>query len=144
MGRKVRALSLSATQRKELVDSLSRTDSIKYARRCKIILLKSSTPTPSNIQIAKELQVQPVTVDKWLRRYRQQGLQGLQSRPIPGRPAIFDPVRDKALVEEQVKKSRQRLKVAHAAIQEAKGRKMSIDTLRSFLKSLAHDSADYV
>ena len=144
MGRKAKPLFLSEEQRQELLKSLSRTDSIKYARRCKIILLKSSTPTLSNVRIGEELKVQPVTVDKWLRRYRQQGLQGLQSKPIPGRPTIFDPIRDKALVEEQVKKSRQRLKIAHAAIQKAKGRQMSIDTLRTFLKSLAHDSADYV
>jgi transposase len=144
MGRKVTPLELSVDERKELEEALRRTDSIKYARRCKIILLKGASISPSNTSIAEEVGVQLVTVAKWVSRYREDGLSGLESKPIPGRPSIFDPVRDAAMVKEQVKKSRQRLSLAHAAIEEAKGKKMNVDTLRRFLKNLAHDSTDYV
>ena len=144
MGRKVISLDISVEERQELERALERTDSIKYARRCQIILLKASESSPTNANIAQQLGTQEITVAKWVRRYRQQRIAGLRSKPIPGRPAIFDPVRDAAMVKEQVKKSRQRLILAKAAIEEAKGKKMSADTLRRFLKNLAHDSTDYV
>jgi transposase len=144
MGRRVTSLDLSVEDRQELEKALRRTDSIKYARRCKIILLKGSPVSPSNGSIAKHIGVQLVTVAKWVRRYRKDGISGLQSKPIPGRPAIFDPIRDAAMVKEQVKKNRQRLSLAQAAIEKAKGRQMSPDTLRRFLKNLTQHSTDYV
>lgn len=144
MGRRVTPLILSAEERNALETALAGTDSIKYARRCHIILLKASSPSPANALVATQLNTQAVTVAKWISRYRQDGLSGLESKPIPGRPSIFDPVRDAAMVREQVIKSRQRLSLAKAEIEKAKGTKMSAETLRRFLKNLAHDSTDYV
>lgn len=144
MGRQVTPLKLSTEEREALDLALARTDSIKYARRCQIILLKASETCLTNAAIADQLDTQQVTVAKWVRRYRQEGLAGLASRPIPGRPCIFDPKRDAVLVRKQVEKSRQRLILAKAEIEKAKGMKMSTQTLRRFLKNLAHDSTDYV
>ena len=144
MGRKVTPIKLSDEQRKELQAEYKRTDSRRYARRCLIILRKADSDQPSNELIASELKVQEVTVAKWVSRYRQKGISGLNSKPIPGRPNIFDPERDAQMVKEQVKCSRQRLELARKEIEKLKGMSMSSQTLRRFLKNLAHDSADYV
>lgn len=143
MGRKVIPLDLGVAERQALEDALKRSDSRKYARRCQIVLRKSHADRPSNSTLATELGVQEITVAKWLRRYRQAGLAGLHDRPIPGRPAIFDAVRDAALVRQQVQLSRQRLRQAHAQLEQARGQRFSDATLRRFLKNLALASGDY-
>lgn len=144
MGRRVAVLELSECDREALQGALARTDSRKYARRCHLILRKAAEDRPSNAALARELGLQQVTVAKWIRRYRSGGLAGLRDLPIPGRPAIFDAVRDAARVRQQVQESRQRLRVAHAQIEQSQGQALSEVTLRRFLKSLAHASGDYV
>lgn len=40
----------------------------------------------TNYRIAKELGISRNTVKKWRYRFAQEGMDGLESRPIPGRP----------------------------------------------------------
>lgn len=144
MGRKVSPLQLDEEQRQTLESAYRRTDSRKYARRCRIILRKADVDQPSNETIARELNMQEVTVAKWISRYRQAGLAGLTSRPIPGRPRLLNEEQDAQLVCEQVKRNRQRLELARLEIEKQKGQRMSSATLRRFLKTLGGDSEDCV
>jgi transposase len=44
-----------------------------------------------NRQIKRRLNTSVDTVIRWRKRYKQQGIDGLQDRPRPGRPPTFSP-----------------------------------------------------
>ena len=41
------------------------------------------------IEVARELEVSPSAVSRWMSKYRQKGWDGLKAKPKPGRPIIF-------------------------------------------------------
>ena len=61
------------------------------ALRARIVLRSADGDRPSNLQISRELGCDNHTVGKWRRRYRDQGLSGLQDAVRPGRPKIIAP-----------------------------------------------------
>lgn len=63
-----------------------------FALRCQVILRAAAPAHPSNLQVAQELQCNRHTVGRWRSRYLEQGLQGLQDAPRPGRPRRFSPL----------------------------------------------------
>jgi len=63
------------------------------AFRCQVILRAAAPERPSNLQVAQELHCNRHTVGRWRSRYLEQGLQGLQDAPRPGRPRRFSPLR---------------------------------------------------
>ena len=136
MGRRVKVLQLSSVERQALEDAYQQTKDKRYAYRCRILLLKSDPTGHSNKEIAKILDLTVASVVTWLKRYREEGLAGLSSRPIPGRPNILNFHQDGPTVKEQVKLHRQRLGVAHDLIQAKVGKQFSQPTLHRFLKSL--------
>lgn len=77
------------------LESLMRAHSTPQALafRCRVILRAAAPDRPSNLQVASELQCNRHTVGRWRRRYRQDGLSGLQDAPRPGRPRRFSPLR---------------------------------------------------
>jgi putative transposase len=60
--------------------------------RCQLILRAAAADRPSNLQVAKDLHCDRHTVGRWRSRYLEQGLQGLQDAPRPGRPRRFSPL----------------------------------------------------
>src|ERR1051326_3928065 len=58
---------------------------------CQLILRAAAADQPSNLQVATELSCDRHTVGRWRSRYVEQGLQGLQDAPRPGRPRRFSP-----------------------------------------------------
>lgn len=136
MGRIVNILSISADARSAVDQAYRSTNDKRYATRCRIILLKSDPLGYTNASVAQILDITPVVVTTWLKRYREEGLPGLTSRPIPGRPGILNFYQDGPTVKEQVKLARQRLGKAHQKIEEAVGKQFSPTTLRRFLKDL--------
>jgi transposase len=65
----------------------SRTEAARLVERARMVLKASEGA--SLIQIAAELEVDPRTVESWLRRFNEQGLAGLQDRPRSGRPVTY-------------------------------------------------------
>jgi putative transposase len=63
------------------------------AFRCQVILRAAAPDRPSNLQVAQALHCNRHTVGRWRSRYLEQGLQGLQDAPRPGRPRRFSPLR---------------------------------------------------
>lgn len=52
----------------------------------RMTIIRRAAEGQTNYQIAKELGVSRNTVKLWRYRYAREGLEGLRSRPIPGRP----------------------------------------------------------
>jgi transposase len=75
-----------------------------------------------------------------LSRYQDESIEGLLTKPGRGRKAKLDPAKDATPVLMAVKANRQRLIVAKAEFEAEGGTKVSRDTLRRFLKSLADDT----
>lgn len=66
------------------------------ARRARIILLASQGQ--SNRQISLKVGCQPEVVSEWRRRYQTQGLEALEDRRRPGRPAKISAAQKKVIV----------------------------------------------
>ena len=73
-------------QRKEL-DQLYRTTKTPRVRTRAQMILLSAEQGLKGPQIAAIVRESEATVLRWLKRYRAEGLQGLQDAPRPGRPA---------------------------------------------------------
>ena len=74
--------------------------------RAKIVLLAAEGHT--NAEIARRLDTTERSVGKWRRRFREEGLPGLDEKPRPGRPRSFSPLasrRDQGAVCELPAKS---------------------------------------
>jgi transposase len=69
--------------------SHSRTEEARLVERAKIIRLASAGKTVS--QIAEAVGIDEKTVRKWLKRFREQGLQGLSDAPRCGAPSHYTP-----------------------------------------------------
>ena len=65
-------------------------------KRARIVLLAAAGR--STRSIAKEVGVQPRIVSLWRHRYADQGLEGLQDRPRPGKQPIYTKATDKRIL----------------------------------------------
>jgi len=61
------------------------------AFRARLILRCAHAPSPSNTEVAADLECDADTVSKWRRRFRTHRLDGLYDLPRSGRPAAFSP-----------------------------------------------------
>ena len=85
-------VSLTADERTRM-EALVRAHSTPQALalRCRLILRSAAPDQPSNVHVATELPCERHTVGRWLQRYLQHGLTGLQDAPRAGRPRRFSP-----------------------------------------------------
>ncbi|MBD5307469.1 MAG: helix-turn-helix domain-containing protein [Bacteroides sp.] len=104
--------------------------------RCRAILLKSEHL--SNAEVARKLDVVVPSVFNWTKRYSENGISGLKTRPGQGRKPIMD-CSDEALVREAVSQERQSVKSAKSMWEKASGKKASDITFKRFLEILAQD-----
>jgi len=65
-------------------------------KRARIVLLAAAGR--STRSIAKEVGVQPRIVSLWRHRYADHGLEGLQSKPLPGKQPIYTKTTDKRIM----------------------------------------------
>src|SRR6266568_4556878 len=75
----------------------ARSTPVGKLKRVKIIWLASQAkPTP---EIAKQLEVSERMVRKWLKRFREQGLAGLEEAPRSGRPMTYTPEEVSSIIQ---------------------------------------------
>lgn len=86
------------------MDSLKNTDFKTLSNKQKSIQMKMRLLAlahfkegHSRTEIAKYLKVSRTSVNKWVRIFLEEGLDGLQERPRTGRPAFLTPVQQKQL-----------------------------------------------
>lgn len=130
MGR-IKVVELSESQRQALERAYRTGRTHSYRQRCKGVLLKSEKR--SSAEVARELGCNEVTVNVWLERYEQGGIEGLKTRAGRGRKPIFAEA-DLEKVKEVVAEHRQKLSVAREELEQALGKSFSQDTLKRFVK----------
>lgn len=134
MGRKPTQLQLSKEQQSALERYYETSSDPFFSRRCHGVLLK--TKGLSNAKIAELLMVTPLSVQNWVRAYRQGGIELLKPQPGRRRPPRLNCQQNKSLIEQAVKKDRQRLSQACELIAEQTGQKISVRTLQRVLKKI--------
>ena len=72
-------------------------DVARDLKRARIVLLAAAGR--STRSIAKEVGVQPRIVSLWRHRYADHGLEGLQSKPLPGKQPIYTKATDKRILK---------------------------------------------
>ena len=102
-----------------------------------MILLKSESKTSK--EVATLLMTNEVSVNQWLARYKEQGLEGLRTKHGQGRKPILNKATDEQKIKAVVKKERQRLKLAKAELESDLDKEFSLKTLKRFLKKLTAD-----
>lgn len=84
----IKVLELSEVDRLKLEKGYHNGPTHSFRIRCKSILLKSEGKSAS--KIAEILEVTVPTVYTWVKRYEENGIKGLETRPGQGRKPIMD------------------------------------------------------
>ena len=132
-----RYITLSPTQRQELLDGKKTGKSHLYRCRCNLILL--SDQGYDMTQIASLESITRQTVANWFNRYEAGGIRGLQTTKGQGRPPIvrLDNKKEVNKIERLVKRHPQKLDQALEKIKATTGKSMSKKTLQRLLKKSA-------
>ena len=106
-------------------------------QRCQVVLLKATGRTSQDVgQVVGLCQV---SVNSWVKRDGQEGIEGLKTKPGRGRKPLLSVAQDEEAIRAAVQANRQRIALAKAAweAQRASGRPaVGRDTFRAFLKAL--------
>ena len=108
-----------------------------FRTRCEVILLKTLDLTSE--QVAKLTSMTYVSVNTWTRRYREEGIEGLKTKPGRGRKAVLQMEVDKEAILQAVKANRQRIQTAKAVWEQGTNKAVSLTTFKAFLKVLTDD-----
>ena len=138
---KTKVVELSPEQRAALEKGYRKGTSHAFRTRCRMVLLKSEKR--SSLEVADILGCCEIVVNNWLRRYEEEGIEGLKTRPGRGRKPILSTQDPKHLqaVKAEIAKHPQSVKTVIAKLDEKLDVRMHPDTLKRFLKKLATASA---
>ncbi len=135
MGRIIK-IELTNNQRSELENGYRNGKTHSFRTNCQIVLLKSEGRKSD--EIASFLGSSEQKVNRWLWRYKLEGLKGLEIRQGRGRPAILQ-IEHTESIKEAVRRHRQRISVARVELEKSIGKEFSQKTLSRFLKNLTAD-----
>lgn len=128
----IKVLELSEVDRLKLEKGYHNGPTHSFRIRCKSILLKSEGKSAP--QIAEMLEVTVPTVYAWVKRYEENGIKGLETRPGQGRKPIMD-CSDEEAVRMAIEEDRQSVSKAREAWQNATGKETSDITFKRFLET---------
>ena len=134
--RKAVRLELSGAQRIELERGYRMGSKHCFRMRCLALLLKAEGL--SCLEVGERTRMEQHTVRKWLKRYGEEGVKGLETRPGRGRKPIMD-CSDEEAVRRAIEQDRQSVNKAREAWQQASGKEASESTFKRFLSALAQD-----
>jgi transposase len=140
MGR-IRKPVFTTEQRSELEEGYQHGKQHCFRQRCQMLLLKSQGL--SSKSVGELLDACEVSVNTWLDRWESSGIAGLKNRPGQGKKPILDETSDREIVHEAVRRNRQQLKLARLEVETELKKKLSVKTLKRFLKKVADDSSGY-
>ena len=133
---KATRIELSEAQRAELEKGYRKGDRHCFRMRCLAVLLKSEGL--SSAKVGERVEMNEHTVNSWVKRYREEGMKGLETRPGRGRKPIMD-CTDEDAVRRAIEQDRQSVNKAREAWQQATGKEASESTFKRFLSALAQD-----
>ena len=134
--RKAVRLELSEAQRLELEPGYRMGEKHCFRMRCLALLLKAEGLSAT--EVGERTGMEQHTVRKWLKRYEEEGIKGLETRPGRGRKPIMD-CSDEEAVRWAIEQDRQSVNKAREAWQQASGKEASESTFKRFLSALAQD-----
>ena len=136
MGR-VNTPLLSESDKVALTEGLRTGKAHCFRTRCQVILLKATGRGSKEVGEITAMDYQ--SVNGWVKRYKADGLAGLQTKPGRGRKPLLCPEVDQESVVAVVKEHRQRIQTAKAEWEQESEKSVSLSTFKSFLKVLAAD-----
>ena len=139
MGR-VNTPTLNEEERLALENELRTSKSHAMRMRCQAILLKSDGRKSKDV--GGIVGMCHVSVNSWLKRYKDEGISGLLTKPGRGRKPLIQQQRDTQAIKEAVKANRSRIAMAKAeweAKRSAGSRPVGREAFTTFLKTLAQD-----
>ena len=137
----IRTLQLDPHHREELENGYRNGYSHAFRKRCHLVLLKTQQRT--SLEVGNIVGLHQVSVNNWLNRYENEGINGLKTKPGRGRKPIIDPVKDAEKVRKAVQLERQRLSQAKHLLEIELGKKFSLKTLKRFLKKTTHATSAF-
>ena len=112
-----------------------------FRKRCQVILLKAERRDSKSV--GSIVKMCAMSVNTWVKRYKEEGIEGLKTKEGRGRKAILNKDQDQAPILEVVKANRQRVDIAKAEWESHNANKtVSRDTFRRFLKALAANTSE--
>ncbi len=129
---KVKIVEASTEQKAALEKGAKYGSTPSFRLRCQAILLKCEKRT--SLAVAKELGCCEMSVNDWMVRFAQQGVEGLKVAKGRGRKSMLQKHSDLEAVRRAVQNSRQRISMAKAELEQELGKTFSPLTLRRFLK----------
>ena len=139
MGR-VNTPLLSAAAKVALEQGVRTGTTACFRTRCEVILLKALGLTSE--KVATLMAMTYVSVNAWVKRYREEGITGLETKPGRGRKAFLHVEVDKEPILQAVKANRQRLQTAKAEWEQETNKSVSLRTFKAFLKVLTDDISE--
>ncbi len=137
---KIKVIELTEIQRAELEKGYRKGKSHTFRQRCQMILLKSEKRT--SIEVAEVFGCCEMVVNNWVKRYLQEGIEGLATRAGRGRSPILSQQNPAHLekVEAEIKEHPNSVKTVVAHLAEDLELVMHPETLKRFLKKTVTDS----
>lgn len=135
---RIKTIALSEQQRKDLEKGFKYGTTPSYRLRCRALLLKSEKRT--SLTIAQELGCCEVAINNWMRRFTEQGMDGLKVAKGRGRKAVLQSPTDLEAVRRAVQSSRQRMGLVKADLEKELEKEFSQLTLRRFVKKMVDAS----
>jgi transposase len=135
---KIKSVVLSEAERVALEKGARDGRSFSYRKRCQMILLKADGHT--SLKVAQVVGGCEVVVNNWMKRYQEQGIDGLVMRAGRGRRSILRADSDLAIVRLCVQKHRQKVSLAKAELESELGKEFGVLTLKRFLKKTVADT----
>ena len=131
---KISTIELTDTEKQALEQGYKLGETAVYRQRCHLILLKSQGYKALDIAHILDTNIQ--SVYNWVKRYREHGIDGLQTKPGQGRKPILTHEHEQ-IVKDCISQERQRVKLIMDELTEQTGKQFSQRTLERFLKVLA-------
>ena len=128
---RIKTVTINPDQKTALENGVKYDSTPSYRKRCQGILLKGEKRT--SLAIAKELGCCEMSINDWMKRFDEQGIDGLKVAKGRGGKSILQH-KDAEAVRRAVQNHAQRLSLAKAELEQELGRTFSQLTLQRFLK----------
>lgn len=133
---RITRLNISEEEQQKLQNGFRNGDTHCFRMRCHVIILKSQGKMSKDVGDVTDMSEQ--SVNKWVKRYRAEGIDGLRTKLGQGRKPIINET-DTAAVKQAIEDDMIRVKNAKEAWQTATGKEASEWTFKRFLGVLAQD-----
>ncbi len=128
---RIKTVTATEQQKAALLKDSKYGSTPSYRMRCHAILLKCEKRT--SVSVAEELGCCEMSVNDWMKRFAEQGMEGLKVAKGRASKGILQDS-DKEAVRLAVQNSRQRIGLAKGELEKELGKTFSQLTLRRFLK----------